>query len=129
MNVVGDLSMQKRKEKLNRFLFCHCLKNPYASWWILSLHYLNLVNAVQSICSFMSDVLLYLQILSVVESYQEKMCMTCWQEKVLARVLMVQSFGQIVHSFFAFFTTPLIAFNVSGPRPSVFFIFVFALSC
>lgn len=78
----------KAEGKTNTFLFCHCLKNPYALWYIWSPHYLNLFNAVQCICSPMSDVLLYLQILR------------CWilprkkvhdllARKVLARVLMV----------------------------------------
>lgn len=43
MNVVGDLSMQKHKEKTKIFLFCHCLKNPYALWYILSLFLLEFV--------------------------------------------------------------------------------------
>lgn len=109
--------------KTNIFLFCHCLKkkNPYALWYILSLHYLNLFYAVQCICSFMSDVLMYRQILC------------CWilprkkvhdllARKVLARVLMVSSFGQIVHSFSSRSSH---AFTISGALLSVFFLCCF----
>lgn len=47
MNVVGDLSMRKHKEDENCSVLPLLKRNPYALWYILSLYYLNLFDAVQ----------------------------------------------------------------------------------